>query len=83
MTQNQCGKSTINRDRLGIELTPSAPLRYPTCRTYQLGEQVTIQDLKNAIAFLEKSFVGQGDQERLFKTIEALKIEIARRQKND
>jgi hypothetical protein len=43
--------------------------------------KVTIQDLKNAIAFLEKSFVGQGDQERLFKTIEALKIEIARRQK--
>jgi hypothetical protein len=42
---------------------------------------MTIQDLKNAIAFLEKSFVGQGDQERLFKTIEALKIEIARRQK--
>ena len=82
MTQNQCGKPTsINRDRLGIELIPLSPLRYPTCRTYQLGEQVTIQDLKNAIAFLEKSFVGQGDQERLFKTIEALKIEIARRQK--
>jgi len=40
-----------------------------------------IQDLKNAIASLEKSFVGQGDQERLFKTIEALKIEITRRQK--
>jgi hypothetical protein len=42
---------------------------------------MTIQDLKNAFAFLYKSFVGQGDQERLFKTIEALKIEIARRQK--
>ncbi len=81
MIQNQCGKPTINRDKLGIELTPINPLRYPTCRTYQPGEQVTIQDLKNAIAFLEKSFVGQGDQERLFKTIEALKIEIARRQK--
>jgi hypothetical protein len=82
MTQNQCGKPTINRDKLGIELTPISPLRYPTCRTYLTKEnQVTIQDLKNAIAFLEKSFVGQGDQERLFKTIEALKIEIARRQK--
>jgi len=42
---------------------------------------MTIQDLKNAIAFLEKCVVGQGDQERFFKTIEALKIEIARRQK--
>jgi hypothetical protein len=82
MTQNQCGKPTsINRDRLGIERTPIRPLRYPTCRTIQPGEHMTIQDLKNAIAFLEKSFVGQGDQERLFKTIEALKIEIARRQK--
>ena len=81
MTQNQCGKPTINRDRLGIERTPIRPLRYPTCRTYLAEEHMTIQDLKNAIAFLEKSFVGQGDQERLFKTIEALKIEIARRQK--
>lgn len=81
MTQNQCGKSTINRDRLGIELTPSAPCGIQPVALINTGEQVTIQDLKNAIAFLEKSFVGQGDQERLFKTIEALKIEIARRQK--
>ena len=40
MTQNQCGKPTsINRDKLGIELIPLSPLRYPTCRTIHLGEQ--------------------------------------------
>lgn len=81
MTQNQCGNPTVNRDRLGIELTPSAPCGTQPVALIKPGEQMTIQDLKNAIAFLEKSFVGQGDQERLFKTIEALKIEIARRQK--
>jgi hypothetical protein len=82
MTQNQCGKSTsINRDRLGIERPPSPPAVPNLSHLSKPGEQVTIQDLKNAVAFLEKSFVGQGDQERLFKTIEALKIEIARRQK--
>jgi hypothetical protein len=81
MTQNQCGKPTsINRDRLGIERPPSPPA-VPNLSHLPKENQVTIQDLKNAIAFLEKSFVGQGDQERLFKTIEALKIEIARRQK--
>jgi len=82
MTQNQCGKPTsINRDKLGIERTPFAPCGTQLVALIQPGENMTIQDLKNAIAFLEKSFVGQGDQERLFKTIEALKIEIARRQK--
>lgn len=60
---------------------PFAPCGTQPVALIKLGEQMTIQDLKNAIAFLEKSFVGQGDQERLFKTIEALKIEIARRQK--
>jgi len=44
---------------------------------------MTIQDLKNAIAFLEKSFVGQGDQERLFKTIEALKLKLLGGKRND
>ena len=81
MTPNQCGKPTINRDKLGIELTPSAPCGTQLVALIYPGAKMTIQDLKNAIAFLEKSFVGQGDQERLFKTIEALKIEIARRQK--
>ena len=82
MTQNQCGKPTsINRDKLGIELTPIQPPAVPNLSHLFKENKVTIQDLKNAIAFLEKSFVGQGDQERLFKTIEALKIEIARRQK--
>lgn len=81
MTQNQCGKPTsINRDRLGIGLARMPPA-VPNLSHLSKENKVTIQDLKNAIAFLEKSFVGQGDQERLFKTIEALKIEIARRQK--
>jgi hypothetical protein len=60
---------------------PFAPCGTQLVALIQPGDNMTIQDLKNAIAFLEKSFVGQGDQERLFKTIEALKIEIARRQK--
>jgi hypothetical protein len=43
--------------------------------------KMTKQDLINAIQFLERSWVGQGDQERLFKTIEALKLELAKRSK--
>jgi hypothetical protein len=42
---------------------------------------MTKQDLINAIQFLERSWVGQGDQERLFKTIESLKLELAKRSK--
>jgi hypothetical protein len=42
---------------------------------------MTKQDIINAIQFLERSWVGQGDQERLFKTIEALKLELAKRSK--
>jgi hypothetical protein len=42
---------------------------------------MTKQDLQNAIQFLERTFVGQGDQERLFKTIESLKQELIRRAK--
>jgi hypothetical protein len=43
--------------------------------------KMTKQDLINAIQFLERSWVGQGDQERLFKTIESLKLELAKRSK--
>jgi hypothetical protein len=42
---------------------------------------VTKQDILNAIRFLERVYVGQADQDRLFKTIEALKAELARRNK--
>jgi hypothetical protein len=42
---------------------------------------VTKQDLLNAIQFLERVYVGQADQERLFRTIEAIKQELVRRTK--
>lgn len=42
---------------------------------------MTKQDLLNAIQFLERVYVGQADQERLFRTIEAIKQELVRRTK--
>lgn len=42
---------------------------------------MTKQDLLNAIQFLERVYVGQADQERLFRTIEAMKLELVRRNK--
>jgi hypothetical protein len=42
---------------------------------------MTLGDLRNALDLLQRVFVGQGDQERLFKTIEALQNEIKRREK--
>jgi hypothetical protein len=37
---------------------------------------MTINDLQNALSFLSKVYVGRGDEERLMKTISALKQEI-------
>ena len=45
------------------------------------GGQMTKKDIRDAIAFLEKMFVGVGDQDRLFEVIAALKEELARRNK--
>lgn len=42
---------------------------------------VTKQDIEAAIEFLSKMYVGQGDVDRLEKTIKALKAELARRRK--
>jgi hypothetical protein len=42
---------------------------------------MTKKDLRDAIAFLEKIFVGVGEQDRLFEVITALKEELARRNK--
>ena len=42
---------------------------------------MTKKDIQDAIAFLEKMFVGVGDQDRLFNVIAALKEELARRNK--
>ena len=43
--------------------------------------KMTKKDIQDAIAFLEKMFVGVGDQDRLFNVIAALKEELARRNK--
>ncbi len=42
---------------------------------------MTKKDIQDAIQFLEKMFVGVGDQDRLFNVIAALKEELARRNK--
>ncbi len=60
---------------------PSPSEAPSTIHTQQQGTQVTKQDILNAIRFLERVYVGQADQDRLFKTIEALKLELDRRNK--
>ena len=42
---------------------------------------MTKKDIQDAIAFLEKVFVGVADQDRLFEVIAALKEELTRRSK--
>ena len=42
---------------------------------------MTKKDIQDAIAFLEKQYVGVGDQDRLFEVIESLKLELIRRNK--
>jgi hypothetical protein len=42
---------------------------------------MTKKDIQDAIAFLEKQYVGVGDQDRLFEVIAALKQELDRRSK--
>ena len=42
---------------------------------------MTKKDIQDAIAFLEKMFVGVGEQDRLFEVIAALKQELDRRSK--
>ena len=42
---------------------------------------MTKKDIEDAIAFLEKIFVGPGSQDRLFEVIESLRHELARRNK--
>lgn len=41
-----------------------------------------IQDLLNALRFLQKTYVGKGDEETLIETIDALNREIAKRRKD-
>lgn len=45
--------------------------------------EMTVTDLKNAVRFLEKVFVGQADEEILVVTIHNLKQEIRKREKNE
>ena len=42
---------------------------------------VTQKDIEAAIEFLSKMYVGQGDVDRLEKTIKALKAELVKRRK--
>jgi len=41
---------------------------------------MTIEDLRNALAFLSKTFVGRGDEDRFLRTIESIKKEIKKRE---
>jgi hypothetical protein len=42
---------------------------------------MTTNDLRNAVMFLEKVFVGQSDEELLLTTINRIKTEIKKREK--
>ncbi len=42
---------------------------------------MTKKDIQDAIAFLEKMFVGVGEQDRLFEVLESLREELDRRKK--
>ena len=42
---------------------------------------MTKKDIEDAIAFLEKIFVGPGRQDRLFEVIKSLRDELTRRNK--
>ena len=42
---------------------------------------MTRREIQDAIGFLERMFVGVGEQDRLFEVIAALKEELARRNK--
>ena len=42
---------------------------------------MTKKDIQDAIAFLEKIFVGPSSQDRLFEVIKSLRDELARRAK--
>lgn len=65
--------------RIGSPPSPKGdPIRQPPTKK---ATGVTKQDLLNAIQFLERVYVGQTDQDRLIQTIEALKLELARRNK--
>ena len=44
---------------------------------------MTLNDLKNAVRFLEKVFVGRADEETLFTTINNLRNEIRKREKRE
>ena len=44
---------------------------------------MTTADLKNAVRFLEKVFVGRADEEILFITIKNLKNEIRKSEKHE
>lgn len=44
---------------------------------------MTLNDLLNAREFLQRVFVGRGDEERLVKTIESLDREISRRERSN
>ena len=42
---------------------------------------MTRREIQDAIGFLERMFVGVGEQDRLFEVIAALKEELAKRSK--
>jgi hypothetical protein len=42
---------------------------------------MTIRDLEDAIRFLERSYVGTADQDRLYEVVQALKAEIKTRRR--
>lgn len=42
---------------------------------------MTLNDIQNALSFLQRVYVGRGDEERFLQTIDALKKELNKRSK--
>jgi hypothetical protein len=56
-------------------------MRHLPVTPQQLGDNVTINDLRNTIKFLQRLVVGQSEQDTFFKTLKALETELQRRTK--
>jgi hypothetical protein len=56
-------------------------MRHLPVTPQQSGDEVTINDLRNTIKFLQRLVVGQSEQDTFFKTLKALETELQRRTK--
>ena len=67
--------------RLRLEPYFAEPDRQSKVLVLLAEDAMTRREIQDAIGFLERMFVGVGEQDRLFEVIAALKEELARRNK--